>query len=376
MRWKTRMGEVPKFLVYGEKDQKIAETIQPNLGLRDWSELETEEKETALQQLKNGHWLKRNSEKTLDTIGYLNNKYLRLCPGKQLHKITPEYTSYGGLANLAELTQAAYEDFGIIFLKESSSALVLTMLSRFAQSQIDGRKHDAAKKTKGKIRAGLVEDAFNKFDRFAKMLNHIFDQFSVNMKLTRSGLIPIQDEKITESIYEPTLQILADPKWKSVNESLKEVFEEFTNGNYPEVITKAHSAVHSFLQIVVGEEGKNAKGEVRNLFGEAKRKGLIPVDRFSGPIIDDLQRFIVSERATNSTAKPTLTDATPSEALLVMNVVMVLLQHCLTNLGTRDVMAKKAAKPRLRKKAAAKPALATADPAPAAEPGSEDSNDT
>ena len=65
--------------------------------------------------------------------------------------------------------------------------------------------------------------------------------------------------------------------------------------------------------------------------GKAKKEGIIPVDRFSEPIINVFHGFIISERATKSTAKPTLKDTGPSDALLVMNSVMVFLQHCLQN---------------------------------------------
>jgi hypothetical protein len=99
--------------------------------------------------------------------------------------------------------------------------------------------------------------------------------------------------------------------------------------DYPEAITKSHAAVQRFLQILVGEEGKNGKGEVGALFSKAKAAGLVPTTRFSESLVSGLQAFVVSERATNSTAKPTLKETTPADALLMMNVVMVFLQHCL-----------------------------------------------
>jgi len=87
---------------------------------------------------------------------------------------------------------------------------------------------------------------------------------------TRNGFVPRQDNKITEEIYTPTLRVLADPKWKSVSIDLAKMFEDYRNENYPESITKAHSAVHRFLQILVGEEGKSGRGEVGKLFQKAK----------------------------------------------------------------------------------------------------------
>jgi hypothetical protein len=107
------------------------------------------------------------------------------------------------------------------------------------------------------------------------------------------------------------------------------MFEEYRDRNYAEAITKAHAAVHRYLQILVGEDGKSGKGEVGKLFAAAKEAGLVPANRFSEPLVNLLQGYIVSERATNSTAKPALREATASDALLMMNVVLVFLQHCL-----------------------------------------------
>ena len=41
------MFKLPKFRLYGEKETKIEEAIQPKLELRSWAELEPAEKEIA-----------------------------------------------------------------------------------------------------------------------------------------------------------------------------------------------------------------------------------------------------------------------------------------------------------------------------------------
>lgn len=325
------MVEVPKFLLYGQNDSQIEEAIQPRPALRKWSDLETGEKEIALKYIINKGWLDKYSKEILETIDYLNSVFLRQCPGKQLHKIKPE-NDYHGRGNEYERLEAAFLDFQHIFLNEKSEAMVLRMLSRFAQRHIDRLNLEWAENAEDeKKKEKNITEAFKKFDRLANCLNHIFEQFSVNVQITRHGLIPKQDEKITDDIYEPTLKILADPKWKTVSNDLARMFADYRDENYPEVITKAHSAVQRFLQILVGEEGKSGKGEIGKLFGKAKQEGIIPVDRFTEPMINVIQGFLASERATKSIAKPTLKDTTPSDALLVMNVVMVFMQHCLQN---------------------------------------------
>ena len=225
---------------------------------------------------------------------------------------------------------ASLLDFKHIFLTDPSDAMVFRMLSKFAECHIDDHYYRrATESTDEKEREEHVASAFKKFDQLANCLNHIFEQFSVNQIITRNGFVPRQDEKITSDIYMPTLKILSDPKWESVSADLSKMFEDYRGENYPEAITKAHSAVQRFLQILVGEEGKSGKGEIGKLFKEAKDEGIIPVNRFTEPMIAVFQSYIPSERATNSTAKPAIKDATSSDALLMMNVVMILLQHCL-----------------------------------------------
>lgn len=321
--------KIPKFLLYGEDDPKVESNIQPKLALRNWANLSDEEKQIAFQQLKNSGWVESYSTEILQTIEYLNNAFLRQCPGRHLHAVQPQRDHYrGGYGNESERMKAAITDFQHIFLREKSDAMVFRMLSKFAESHIGGY-YRATEIQDDVERKKLIDDAFNKFDRLANCLNHILEQFAVNQLVTRNGFVPRQDNKITEEIYTPTLSILADPKWKSVSTDLALMFEDYREENYAEAITKAHRSVQRFLQIIVGEEGKNGKGEVGKLLQKAKEDGIIPANQFTEPLVNVIQGFITSERATNSTAKPTTKDATASDALLMMNVVMVFLQYCL-----------------------------------------------
>lgn len=323
--------KIPKFLLYGENDPKVESNIQPQLALRNWANLSDEEKQIAFQQLKNSGWVDSYSREILQTIEYLNNAFLRQCPGRHLHAVQPQRDHYhGGYGNESERMKAAITDFQHIFLREKSDAMVFRMLSKFAESHIDHANHRRANEAQDDVeRKKLVDEAFNEFDRLVNCLNHIFEQFAVNQLVTRNGFVPRQDDKITEEVYIPTLSILADPKWKSVSTDLALMFEDYREENYAEAITKAHRAVQRFLQVLVGEEGKSGKGEVGKLLQKAKENGVIPVNRFTEPLVNVIQGFITSERATNSTAKPSTKDATASDALLMMNVVMVFLQYCL-----------------------------------------------
>lgn len=323
---------IPEFSLYGEGTLAFDASIQPTLNLRSWSDVSNEDRTTALQQIINSGWMTSQRE-VLGAIAYLNHTYLRLCPGRYLHK-SPKTDDRHSSSDF-ERRQAATKDFYRIFLEEAEP-LVLRMLSKFAQLLIDPYDLERAKKAiDSDDRKKFVKDAFEKFDRFANCLNHILEQFAVNQLITRNGFIPRQDETIERELSIPTLKALSDPKWRPVNEILSPMFEDFRESRFPEAITKAHSAVHCFLQILVGEPGSNAKGEIGKLIKFGKSAGLIPTNRFTDPLLLNIQSFITSERAANSTAKPSLSQASSSDALLMMNMTLLFLQHCLH--GSKEV---------------------------------------
>lgn len=326
------MTEIPTFKLFGEDDPAVQMILRPDIGYRAWSELHTDEKIIAFRELQHRQVFKYDFDLILETIDFLNRKFLIRCPGKNLHN-TPKEDDCGQY-NFVELKRSAYKDFNSIFKGEKLDEMVMLMLSKFVKCYIN---EDAFEKAKVEIdqekKEELIESAYERFDEVANHFNHIFEQFSINQEVTRGGFIPRQDKKISEFIYQPTLEILSDPKWQSVNSDLSKMFDDFQNAKYSETIAKAHSAVQRFLQVIIGEEGKNGKGNFGQLFSEAKKNGLISDNQFTGPVINAMQRYIPSERANNSTAKPAVKEATYSDALLMMNVVMVLIQHCLQNIN-------------------------------------------
>jgi hypothetical protein len=325
------MSQFPKFRLYGQDDPVVEEKIQPHLFWRDWKDLLYEEKAVALQQLKNDDWINEFSDEILNTIEYLNKNFLRILPGKQLHAIIP-IRDVDGVSNNFQRRKAAFEDFKNIFISQHGEELVFRMLSFFAREHI---RYDfygmAERETEIKKRCDYVDVAFGDFDKLADCFNLIFEQFNVNVILTRDGLIPRQDPKIVKDLYLPILKILADPKWKSVSEDLASMFEAYLSKNFAESITKAHVVMQRFLQILLGrEEGKNAKGEMKDLFHSLKEKSHIPFTKLGESITKALSDFMSSQRALISTAKPSMQNADRSDALVTMNVLMVYLQHCLT----------------------------------------------
>ena len=69
------------------------------------------------------------------------------------------------------------------------------MLSLYADQLIDNFKLKRAKfANDSKERKRIVDSAIESFDYFAKRLNHLFDQFGVNIFATRSAFVPRQDK--------------------------------------------------------------------------------------------------------------------------------------------------------------------------------------
>ena len=260
----------------------------------------------------------------------LNYQFTRIRPAINVHKAI---LSEGRLPFNTNLIVPALKDFRNLFINGKSEDLVLLMLSLYAYCLID--KHElnlADHETDSEKRKQYVDSAFGRFDNFANHLNHLFDQFGVNIIVTRLGFVPRQDKKIVKNVYEPTLEILSDPKWDSVNSIFREVFAEYHAQRYPDAITKAHNAVHQFLKIVFGEDGSSGKGQFGNLIKKAKSQEIISKTKEIQVLINWITRFLPSERANKGSAKPTSQTANSADALLVMNAALVLIQHCLQNL--------------------------------------------
>lgn len=323
------MSDVPVFRLHGEDDDEIEGRMQAKLALRNWRELSPKERDIIKQELFNKNWIDESSREVLTAVEHLNTHFLRDVPGKRLHRIKPQNNGY--TSNDGARREAAYLDFQEILFKSENEDIVLRMLSAFARAYIKYSSYKAAMtELDAEKRAILIKEAFAVFDRLANTFNYLFRQFAVNVQVNRSGFIPVQDAKLAEQVYSPALSALSDPKFAKVNDDLAKMFADYRSGDFGDVITKAHSAVQRFLQISTGAEGKNGKGEMADLFAAAKANGLVSSSRFSDPLIKVLQGFFPSERATKSTAKPALKEATSRDAMLMMDLVMVFLHHCLT----------------------------------------------
>ncbi|QQS58756.1 hypothetical protein IPN35_04085 [Candidatus Peregrinibacteria bacterium] len=320
--------KIPKFHIYGKDNPQVEYLIQAKLDLRSWEDLTKEEKEIILLQLSNNGWIKDYSTEILHAIKDLNYHFLRECPRKRLHKTPPQKEDRRRYDLDYDQIRAATEDFKDIFLNKKSEPLIFRMLSKFAEGFIDHTNYRWAEEATEEEKINqYIKEAFSKFDRLANCLNHIFEQFSINALMTREGIIPRQDQKIAEDIYVPVIQLLSNPEWKAVNEELKSSFDNFHNKKYEDCIASAHNVVQGFLQILIhGEYGKNGSGELAKLFSEAKTEK----EKYFSEDFDFFKNFFSAFRANKSTSKPKKQSATSDDALLMLNVVMIFLQHGLS----------------------------------------------
>lgn len=313
------MFKIPKFRIYGEGSKEIQEKISPKLELREWSQLTNDEKETAYKFFWDPHF----QHYAKHTINYLNAEYLSVIPGANL--LDAQHYRRDELG-------AASKDFHKIFLNKPQD-LVFAMLAKFVDCFIN---HDALSHLEQKE---LSEDDFNHrvdqefrlADIRIKSLNHIFEKFAVNQVFSREGLFPRQDQKITEEIYQPTLKVLSDPKWKTVTTHLVKMFNDYRNKNYDDVASEAYNSIYAFLKVVRKIDGGNSKSAFGALFSEVSNSitQTDSVKRF----LSNISSFISDTRASHGSAKPDVGNQislSSSESLLIMNEVMVLLQYCLT----------------------------------------------
>jgi hypothetical protein len=270
-----RAMEIPRFRLFGEGDPEVEHAIQPKLELREWDELDDNEKNTALLYFRNNGWLGRFSREVLGTIEYLNKQFLRECPGKELHQIQPTRGYERLSTNETDRMDAALEDFAQIFLQRPG-VMVHRMLSVFASCHIEHNTLKNAEKSQDTKRKELVDSAFEKFDRLANCLNHMFEQFAVNQLVTRAGFVPRQDDLVTAEVYVPTLAALSDPRWKPVSNDLASAFGDYRNKAYPEAITKHTQPCNGSCRFLRATEARTARARSANCFNRRRSLARFP----------------------------------------------------------------------------------------------------
>ncbi len=317
--------------------------LKPDFGIRSWDDLTEEDKHIIWKNLE---WYFFDKSKKTEGDGWGNAKSYYDFFGEysddkrqkqdrivySIARLNQAYKAKNYAPNFLEKIDlnTACLDFSSIFMKQQGD-VVLEMLSMYCRLFVVERSKKSPyreqKESDEAFEVRTKEWRFEEFDGFVKRVNEVFNDFGIDVLLTRQGFVPKQEKKIFEEIFEPTLKALSDKKWEKVNEHLADAFKKYRDSEYSASITNTISAIQAFLQILV--DGKIGKGEISKLINQAIGKSIIPNDVFSQQIFKNLESIFARERQTKGMAHPRLANPTESNSRLILNLAMVFIQHCL-----------------------------------------------
>lgn len=310
------------------------EKICPDLGMRDWDELDQEEKQKIWSHFFNKGWFNKSNH-VFYTIQALNEIYKRKSYGQRLldHGGPHFEVKYDGQKYFKPCClDNTLSDFEEIFMEEYQD-VVYELLSLYVFQCIDISSIQNINEADEENRKNeIINRAHEKADQFSNDFNDIFEQFGLNVILTRNGIVFRQDDKITKEIYVPVLSYLSGKKFIPVNRDLSDAFKKFqekTPQGYSSCITHAISALQGFLQILV--HNKIGSGDIDQLIAIAQKKSIIPSDPFTTKIFKDIQSILMQKRQSSGDPHPKKEYANEQSAKLLLNLVMIFMQHCIAN---------------------------------------------
>src|SRR3989344_402118 len=324
------MGIADRFQLWSQTSYQSREAISATTPWRPFNQLTQEEKRTMLLHFnrRNYFWgfRKRNEtdfsgfshEKIIsaeDGVTYavnsMNNLYKKECYAKR----TLETWTF----------ENVHADFKDIFLNQDENVVYelislygMGLIAKAEEKQLykhEDESDEAYEKRK-------TESAYEKFDEFSGVLNEIFEDYKINVRLTRSNWIPQQEQLIIETIYEPVLKILSLPRWKKVNREIEDAFEAYANSTpsgYSKSMTHCYSAVQALLQELTGK----ANIKIKEASKDAATSGLIPNDTFTATALGELLSTFEQLRMQHGDAHPKIEYANEQTAKLMLNLTLV-----------------------------------------------------
>jgi hypothetical protein len=109
--------------------------------------------------------------------------------------------------------------------------------------------------------------------KFIETFNRTLAHFNFQYVLTPLGFIPKTEQKLVEEVYEPVIVALNNPKWKEVNDNLKNAFISYRKGtplDYSTTVELAITAVEAYLQLLM--EGKTGEVNFTNYLKKLKER--------------------------------------------------------------------------------------------------------
>lgn len=310
-----------KFKLWSETNPEAKKVLSPDLDVREWTDLNPHEKQRMRFYLRPFFEGSKSNRRIHCSIIALN----------EVHK----YSSYGVNFLRDPNSETARQDFENIFLKQSEH-VVFQLLSIFCRAilveRTDSPFPKSTEESEEEYKKRHTRWKYEEFDRFKEGLNDVFEQFGINVVVTRAGFVPRQDRKIIDEIYHPVLNFLSGEEWEEVNRELRDAFNDYqakTRAGYSSTVTHAICAIEAYLQICL--YGKTGKGTLSDLITKTINKGIIPNDAFSKQIFKNIESILAKERKETGDAHPKKEYATEKNARLMLNLVMTFLQHCIQN---------------------------------------------
>lgn len=298
-----------EFIKWSKLNPHAKRILNPTLGIMSWDEIPLERKQLILKHFENAKWFGADNDMHEAVYRFdRDHKAGDHCRHLLGHG-GPHYDEIGYEKYRKDCcNQAAYMDLQNVFLRQYQD-VVYELFSYYALV--------------------LKEQTYNsQFKGFCTFFNDIAEQFALNVMLNENGFMLRQDPKIDTQIYEPVLNYLSDKKWEPVNRDLGDAFSDYlknTPEGYSSCITHTVSALQAFLQIVVN--GKVGKGDIAVLLKSAQSNKLIPIDAFSEKVFKDILSILMVERQFKGDPHPKVEYANQKSARLVLNLVMIFMQH-------------------------------------------------
>lgn len=318
------MSVLDHYRLWSQSSAEAHAKIAPAIPWQSFNKLSPDEKKTMLLHFKRHEYFKGEIGISY-AVNSMNSLYKKECYAKH------------SLENWTLLN--VLEDFRVIFLQRDEN-IVYELISLYGMGLIVNSEERVVYKVKGEnndaYEKRVIENAFEEFDKFQEVLNDIFEDYKINVHLTRLGFVPQQDNQIIEDIYDPVLQVLSFSKWGKVNRELKDAFEAYgksTPDGYSECMTHCYSAVQALLQEIIG---KNNIG-IKDANKAASIAGLIPNDAFSNKAFAEILSTFEQLRMQHGDAHVKQEYASEKSAKLMLNLTMVYLQHCLPVLNSATV---------------------------------------
>lgn len=296
---------------WSQTNPDTKKVLSPDLGIRGWGEIDKNQKQAIWRLFVNKGWFDEDEVMRI-AVSCFSEDY-------KAGMYCQHWLMHGGSHKENEMVinssikpccrDVAHKDFEHIFNTQSQEVFY-ELLSYYVQSL---EKNSIYK-----------ENA----QKFKNRFNDISNQFGLNVLLGETGFIIKQDEKIVDDIYKPVHSFLSDEKWIPVNRDLGEANTSYLKDKeeeYSRCITLTVSALQAFLQILVN--GVTGKGDIGDLIKEGQKKGVIPNDPFSTKVFKDIEAVIMRERQDKSDAHSKKEYANEISSRLLMNLVMVFMQH-------------------------------------------------